>query len=216
MENILKEVKWDEGGLVSVIAQDAHSKKVRMMAYMNEEALKITLETGRVHYYSRTRQKLWEKGETSGHFQLLRAISIDCDGDALLMQIEQVGGVSCHTGNHTCFYRTVEENNWKEEAPVEITTTDKGNMVNYVYDIIAHRKENPKEGSYTNYLMKEGIDKILKKVGEEATEVIIAAKNQDNAEVTFEISDLLFHLSVLMIETGITWEDVYQELAKRK
>lgn len=216
MENILKEIKWDEKGLVSVIAQDVHSKKVRMMAYMNEEALKKTMETGRVHYYSRTRQELWEKGETSGHFQVLRSISIDCDGDALLIQIEQVGGVSCHTGNHTCFYRTVEDDQWREEVPYEAVKVEEGNMVNYVYDIIADRKKNPKEGSYTNYLLKEGIDKILKKVGEESTEVIIAAKNNNKAEVTFEISDLLFHLSVLMIELELTWEDVYHELSKRK
>ncbi len=216
MSDILKEVKWDEKGLVSAIVQDAHSKKVRMMAYMNEEALKKTLETGRVYYYSRSRQELWEKGETSGYFQLLRGISIDCDGDALLLQIEQVGGISCHTGNHTCFYRTFEDDSWKEEAPFELTNTDTGNMVNYVYGIIAERKKNPKEGSYTNYLLSAGIDKILKKVGEEATEVIIASKNNDKAEVVFEVSDLLFHLSVLMLELGVTWDDVYQELAKRK
>ena len=216
MENILQEIKWDEKGLVSVIAQDIHSKKVRMMAYMNEEALKKTMETGRVHYYSRTRQELWEKGETSGYSQMLRSISIDCDGDALLIQIEQVGGVSCHTGNHTCFYRTIENDNWKHEVPFEVAKIDEGNMANYVYAIIAHRKQNPKEGSYTNYLLKEGIDKILKKVGEETTEVIIAAKNNNKSEVTFEISDLLFHLSVLMVELELTWEDVYHELAKRK
>ncbi|HHX61936.1 MAG TPA: bifunctional phosphoribosyl-AMP cyclohydrolase/phosphoribosyl-ATP diphosphatase HisIE [Epulopiscium sp.] len=219
MTNILKEIKWDDKGLVAVIVQDAHSKKVRMMAYMNEEALTKTIETGRVYYYSRSRQELWEKGETSGYFQLLRSISIDCDGDALLLQIEQVGGISCHTGNHTCFYRTIENDNWKEEAPVEVASadhTDNGNMVSYVYGIIADRKENPKEGSYTNYLLSAGIDKILKKVGEEATEVIIASKNDDKAEVIFEVSDLLFHLSVLMLELGVTWDDVYQELAKRK
>ncbi|NLI88852.1 MAG: bifunctional phosphoribosyl-AMP cyclohydrolase/phosphoribosyl-ATP diphosphatase HisIE [Epulopiscium sp.] len=216
MEKLLSEIKWDQDGLVSVIAQDVHSKKVRMLAYMNEEALKKTLDTGRVHYYSRTRKQLWEKGETSGHYQLLRSISIDCDGDALLMQIEQVDGISCHTGNHTCFYRSFQEDKWKEELPYEVVKAADGNMVNYVYDIIAHRKANPKEGSYTNYLLTEGIDKILKKVGEECTEVIIATKNEDKSEVVFEVADLLFHLSVLMIELGITWDDIYQELAKRK
>ena len=216
MEDILKQIKWDDKGLVSAIAQDVHSKKVRMLAYMNKEALEKTIETGRVHYYSRSRKALWLKGETSGNFQLLRTLSLDCDGDALLLQIEQVGGVSCHTGNPTCFYKTMEQDNWKEEVPFKVETTDKGNMIQYVYDIIVHRKENPKEGSYTNYLLKEGLDKILKKVGEEATEVIIAAKNLDQSELTCEISDLLFHLSVLMLELGVTWEDVYTELSKRK
>lgn len=216
MKDILGEIKWGEKGLVSVIAQDVHSKKVRMLAYMNEEALKKTIETGRVHYYSRSRNQLWEKGESSGHFQLLRSLSVDCDGDALLLQIEQVGGVSCHTGNQTCFYRTMEKDHWTEEVPFESEKSDKGNMIKYVYDIIVHRKENPKEGSYTNYLLKEGLDKILKKVGEEATEVIIAAKNLNQSELTYEISDLLFHLSVLMLELGVTWEDIYTELSKRK
>ncbi len=216
MKDILEKIKWDDKGLVSVIAQDVHSKKVRMLAHMNEEALKKTIETGRVHYFSRTRQKLWEKGETSGHFQLLKTMSIDCDGDALLLQIEQVGGISCHTGQPTCFYQTMEKDHWAEEVPFESEASNKGNIIQYVYDIIVHRKENPKEGSYTNYLLKEGLDKILKKVGEESTEVIIAAKNLDQAELTFEISDLLFHLSVLMLELGVTWEDVYTELAKRK
>lgn len=216
MEDILQQIKWDEKGLISVIAQDVHSKKVRMLAYMNEEALKKTIETGRVYYYSRTRQKLWEKGEESGHFQLLRSMSIDCDGDSLLIQIEQVGGISCHTGNPTCFYRTMKKDHWTQEVPFESEKEDQGNMIKYVYDIIAHRKQNPKEGSYTNYLLKEGLDKILKKVGEESTEVIIAAKNLDQAELTYEISDLLFHLSVLMLELGVTWEDIYRELSKRK
>lgn len=216
MKDILGQIKWDEKGLVSAIAQDVHSKKVRMLAYMNEESLKKTIETGRVHYYSRSRQQLWEKGETSGCFQYLRSLSVDCDGDALLLQIEQVGGISCHTGNPTCFYRTLEKDNWKQEAPFEVEKIDNSNMIKYVYDIIVHRKENPKEGSYTNYLLKEGLDKILKKVGEEATEVIIAAKNLDQSELMGEISDLLFHLSVLMLELGVTWEDVYTELSKRR
>lgn len=217
MQNILEEIKFDINGLVPAIAQDVHSKKVRMMAYMNKEALAETIKTGYVHYYSRTRKKLWKKGETSGHYQLVRSISLDCDGDALLIQIEQVGGVSCHTGNHTCFYRTVEEDGWKEKAPFlakEEETAE--NMLNYVYDIVRDRKENPQEGSYTNYLLQKGVDKILKKLGEECTEVVIATKNQKSDELIFEIADLLFHLSVLMVESDVTWEDIYEELSKRK
>ena len=216
MNNILEQIKFDSKGLVSVIAQDVHSKKVRMLAYMNQEALEKTIETGYVHYYSRTRKTLWKKGETSGHYQLLRSMSLDCDGDALLLQIEQVGGVSCHTGNHTCFYRTIENDTWKEKVPFVPEENNNENMLNYIYEVIRDRKENPQEGSYTNYLIQKGIDKILKKVGEECTEVVIATKNKDREELIFEIADLLFHLSVLMMESYVTWEDIYEELRKRK
>lgn len=216
MEDILDQIKFDSKGLVPVIAQDVHSKKVRMLAYMNQEALEKTIVTGYVHYYSRTRKKLWKKGETSGHYQLLRSISLDCDGDVLLLQIEQVGGVSCHTGNHTCFYRTIENNTWKEKTSFVSEENNNENMLSYVYQVIKDRKENPQEGSYTNYLIQKGMDKILKKVGEECTEVVIATKNQDSEELIFEIADLLFHLSVLMMESNVTWEDIYEELRKRK
>lgn len=214
-EEFLKAVKYDEKGLVPVITQDYHSKKVRMMAYMNEEALLKTLETGKVHYFSRSRQALWLKGETSSHYQYLKQISIDCDGDTLLLQIEQAGGISCHTGNSSCFYRELTEEvvEAKREA---VTLKSDASMLGELYSTIMERKVHPKEGSYTNYLLDKGLNKILKKVGEECTEVIIAAKDDDNKELTFEIADLMYHLTVMMAQKGLTWEEIGVELAQRK
>ncbi|MGL4345961.1 MAG: bifunctional phosphoribosyl-AMP cyclohydrolase/phosphoribosyl-ATP diphosphatase HisIE [Cellulosilyticaceae bacterium] len=214
-EMLLNEVKYNEQGLVAVVAQDYHSKKVRMVAYMNEASLKLTLETGKVHYYSRSRQEIWLKGETSGNIQYLKGISIDCDGDALLLQIEQVNGISCHTGNSSCFYREVGVSDIPA-AMHQHSETDMANMLGHLYEVSKHRKKFPKEGSYTNYLFDKGIDKILKKVGEEATEVIIAAKDANKGELTFEVADLLYHLTVLLVQSDVSWNDVATELAKRK
>lgn len=213
-EEFLQAVKYDEKGLVPVIAQDYHSKKVRMLAYMNEEALTKTLETGRVHYFSRSRQELWLKGETSSHYQYLKGIAVDCDGDTLLMQIEQAGGVSCHTGNSSCFYRELKEDLPKTKQ--EMVKLENNQMLAELYTSIIDRKTNPKEGSYTNYLMDKGLNKILKKVGEECTEVIIAAKDNDNKELVFEVADLMYHLTVMMAVKGINWDDVAVELQQRK
>lgn len=214
-EELLQAVKFDERGLVPVIAQDKHSKKVRMMAYMNKEALEKTLETGSVYYYSRSRQELWHKGETSGHYQYVKGISVDCDGDTILLQIEQVGGISCHTGNSSCFYRELTDEVEIKDRKEEVQQGSK-NMLTELYDVIMDRKLNPKEGSYTNYLFDKGVNKILKKVGEECTEVVIAAKEEDASELVFEISDLMYHLTVLMADKGVTWEQVEVELSKRK
>ncbi len=214
-QEFLESVKYDDNGLVPVIAQDYHSKKVRMMAYMNEESLKLTLETGKVHYFSRSRQALWLKGETSSHFQYLKQISIDCDGDTLLLQIEQAGGISCHTGNSSCFYRNLEEEITEAERN-EVVLKQDDSMLGELYGTIMERKINPKEGSYTNYLLDKGLNKILKKVGEECTEVIIAAKDDDKKELTFEIADLMYHLTVLMAQKGLTWEEIGVELSQRK
>lgn len=213
-EEFLAAVKYDEKGLVPVIAQDYHSKKIRMLAYMNEEALTKTLETGRMHYFSRSRQSLWLKGETSSHFQFLKGISIDCDGDTILAQIEQVGGISCHTGNATCFYRQLEDDLPKVKQ--EIIKLENDQMLSELYSTIVDRQKHPKEGSYTNYLMTQGLNKILKKVGEECTEVIIAAKDDDKEALTGEISDLMYHLTVMMAVKGLTWDDVAFELQQRK
>lgn len=213
-EEFLQVVKYDEKGLVPVIVQDLHSKKVRMLAYMNEEALLKTLETGKVHYYSRSRQSLWLKGETSSYFQYLKEIAVDCDGDTLLIQIEQVGGISCHTGHSSCFYRVLKEN--LPQVKQEMIQLQNDQMLSELYTAIMERKTNPKEGSYTNYLLDKGLNKILKKVGEECTEVIIAAKDNDDKELTFEIADLMYHLTVMMAVKGITWDDVATELQQRK
>ena len=211
-EELMNIVKFDNNGLVPVIAQDYHSKHIRMLAYMNKEALEKTLDTGNVYYYSRSRQKLWLKGEESGHFQYLKGMSVDCDGDTLLIQIEQVGGISCHTGNVSCFYRNVEIT---ESKNVIKEISKDASFLSNLEKVIKDRKQNPKEGSYTNYLFKEGLDKILKKVGEEAAETIIAAKNKKE-DVIYEVSDLVYHLTVLLADLDISWDEIKTELEKRE
>ena len=197
----------DSDSLIPVVVQDYRNNEVLMVAYMNEEAFEQTLNTGNMTYYSRSRQKLWVKGEESGHHQYLKSMYVDCDSDTLLAKVEQIGA-ACHTGNRTCFYTNIYE---KETAsgmnPLTVFTS--------VMDVILDRKANPKEGSYTNYLFDKGLDKILKKLGEEATEIVIAAKNPNPNEVKYEISDFLYHMMVLMAERGITWEEITEELSKR-
>lgn len=215
MYNLKDDINFDDKGLVPVVTQDFKTKEVLMVAYMNEEAFIKTLETGKVHYYSRSRSKLWLKGETSGHFQFVKAIKLDCDGDTILIEAEQIDA-ACHTGNKTCFFRTMNDGKWEE------TTEDAGNeeltaeILKEVYNVIADRAVHPKEGSYTNYLFTKGLDKILKKVGEEAAEVIIAAKNKSKEEIRYEVSDLMYHLMVLLVERGLTLEDIYGELKGRR
>lgn len=204
--DILAEVKFDDKGLVQAITQDWNSREVLMSAYMNREALQKTIMSRRVHYYSRSRQELWLKGETSGHYQHVKKIMIDCDGDAVLVLVEQEG-VACHTGNRTCFYRS-DDDIVNESVSVY-------DAMKRLYDVILGRKLNPVEGSYTNYLFDKGIDKMLKKVGEESSEVIIAAKNASKPELTAEISDLIYHLNVVMAEEGVIWDDVLGELEQR-
>ena len=199
------EFKKDDMGLVPCIVQDYKTKDVLMMAYMNEESFAKTLETGRMTYFSRSRNELWVKGETSGHFQYVKSLSIDCDKDTILAKVSQVGA-ACHTGNRSCFYTPLVEKEYDDTNPLTVFQD--------VYNVIMDRKEHPKEGSYTNYLFEKGIDKILKKVGEEATEVVIAAKNPDKDELKYEISDLLYHLMVLMAERDTTWTEVIRELAE--
>ena len=198
--------KLNKDGLIPVIVQDYKTSEVLMLAYMNEEAFRQTLETGRMTYFSRSRNKLWLKGETSGHFQYVKSLTIDCDHDTLLAEVDQVGA-ACHTGNPTCFYQPIAGAGGDVKNPLQIFET--------VYETIMDRKEHPKEGSYTNYLFDKGIDKILKKVGEEATEIVIAAKNPDPEEVKYEMADFLYHAMVLMAEKGIDWEDIIQEMAER-
>ena len=193
--------KTNDQGLIPVIVQ--HYKT---LAYMNEESFYETIKTGKMTYFSRSRQKLWVKGETSGHFQYVKSLTIDCDLDTLLAKVDQIGA-ACHTGNPTCFFQPLVGIDYDETNPLRIFES--------VYDTIADRKENPKEGSYTNYLFDKGIDKILKKIGEEATEVVIAAKNPNPEEVKYELADFLYHAMVLMVEKGLTWEDIVKELADR-
>ena len=200
------EFKLNSDGLIPVIVQDYKTNEVLMMAYMNEEAFDNTVKTGRMTYYSRSRQCLWLKGETSGHFQYVKGISVDCDKDTLLAKVDQVGA-ACHTGNRSCFYTPIVGNDYDAKNPLQVFES--------VYATILDRRQNPKEGSYTNYLFEKGIDKILKKVGEEATEIVIAAKNPNPEEIKYEISDFVYHAMVLMVERGVTWEDITNELAER-
>ena len=199
--------KLNEQGLLPVIVQHYKTKDVLMLAYMNEEAFDKTIKTGKMTYYSRSRNALWVKGETSGHFQYVKSLTIDCDKDTLLAKVDQIGA-ACHTGNPTCFFQ-----------PLAGTDDEKANpqrIFEHVYHTIVDRKQNPKEGSYTNYLFEKGIDKILKKVGEEATETVIAAKNPNLEELKYEVADLLYHLMVLMVERGLSLEDITQELSDRE
>ena len=200
------EFKLNEDGLIPVVVQDYATDEVLMLAYMNEESYRLTLETGRMTYYSRSRQEIWLKGLTSGHYQYVISLSLDCDNDTILAKVRQVGA-ACHTGAHSCFFKNLVSKNMTKTNPL--------NVLKDVMAVIKDRQVNPKEGSYTNYLFDKGIDKILKKVGEEATEIVIAAKNPDPVEVKYEIADFLYHVMVLMAERGLDWDEVMEELANR-
>ncbi len=199
----INQLKFDEKGLMPAIVVDAITKKVLTLAYMSKESLAISMEKGLTCFYSRSRQELWLKGETSGNYQHIVSITADCDGDALVVMVEK-DGPACHTGNDSCFYQPI----WESEELKEFSYEG-------LMKLIEGRKTDKKEGSYTTYLFEKGLDKILKKVGEESTEVIIAAKSEDKAETIYEIADLAYHVMVLMTEAGISLEDIHRELASR-
>ena len=198
----MTELKFDSNGLIPAIVQDVYTKKVLMLAYMNKESLEITINEGKTCFWSRSRKCLWRKGETSGNTQQVVSIRTDCDKDTLLIEVIKAGP-ACHTGSETCFFEDIV-------VPEEEPFSYEG-----LYQMLVGRKVEKKEGSYTTYLFEKGIDKILKKVGEECTEVIIGAKGGDKAETIYEVADLLYHVTVMMIEMGISVEDVTKELAKR-
>lgn len=204
----LSMIRFDERGLVPAIAQDVYTGAVLMLAYMNEESLRLTLETGYATYYSRSRQALWKKGETSGHTQKLRELLYDCDGDTLLLKVEQTGP-ACHTGEPTCFYRSLKA------LPGERNSGEGASILQRVYGLILDRKAHPKAGSYTNSLLEKGVDKIGKKLVEEAAETLIAAKNGSRDELAFESADLAYHLLVLLANAGLSLDDLYAELSAR-
>lgn len=199
-------VKFDEKGLVPVVVQDVKTNSVLMLAYMNRESLQITLESGNMTYFSRSRQKLWRKGETSGHYQTLKEMKIDCDGDTLLAIVSQEGP-ACHTGKYSCFFESLYGNGKNSGGY---------GVIDELFAVIEDRRNNPKEGSYTNYLFDKGVDKICKKIGEEAAEIIIAAKNAAPDEIRYESADFLYHLLVLLCERGLTPGEVFAELEKRR
>ena len=199
----IEELKFDEKGLIPAIVVDAVTKQVLTLAYMNRESLQLSMEKEQTVFYSRSRQALWHKGETSGNYQNIVSITADCDKDALVVVVEPEGP-ACHLGTHSCFTNPVFDSENRQEFSYQ------GLM-----KLIEGRKTEKKEGSYTTYLFEKGIDKILKKVGEECTEVIIAGKADDKAETIYEISDLAYHVMVLMTQMGITLEDIHNELASR-
>lgn len=199
----IEKLKFDEKGLIPAIVVDGTSGQVLTLAYMNRESLEISIKEGRTCFYSRSRQELWRKGETSGAVQHIIDITADCDYDALVVRVNK-DGPACHTGAESCFHNPL----WQgEETP--------GFTIDGLMEMLQGRKETPKEGSYTSYLFEKGLDKILKKVGEECTEVVIAGKAEDKAETVYEIADLAYHVMVLMLQLGISLEDVRGELAKR-
>lgn len=199
----IRELKFDEKGLIPAVVVDAISKKVLTVAYMNEESLKISMEKGLTCFYSRSRQELWLKGETSGNYQHIVSITADCDNDALVVMVEK-DGPACHTGSDSCFTKPVWESGELHEFSLQ-----------GLYELLEERKRERPQGSYTTYLFEKGVDKILKKVGEECTEVIIAGKADDRKETVYELADLAYHAMVLMVEMGISVEDVHRELASR-
>ena len=201
------EFKTDAHGLVPCVVQDYRTNQVLMLAYMNKESYEMTLATGKMTYYSRSRQELWCKGDTSGHYQYVKELRLDCDNDTILAKVHQIGA-ACHTGEYSCFFKELAKKDYIDTNPLTILEED--------FATITERKAHPKEGSYTNYLFTKGIDKILKKCGEEASEIIIAAKNPDAEELKYEIADFLYHMMVLMAECGLTWEDITKELANRR
>lgn len=199
--------KKNSEGLVPVVVQDYKSLEVLMVAYMNEEAYKNTLSCGKMTYFSRSRQELWLKGATSGHYQYVKSLTADCDMDTVLARVSQVGA-ACHTGSRSCFFNEITKKEQEESSnPLQVFEE--------VFQVIQDRKAHPKEGSYTNYLFDKGLDKILKKLGEEATEIVIAAKNPNANEIKYEISDFLYHMMVLMAQKDLTWEEITAELANR-
>ncbi len=202
-----KDFKTDNNGLIPAIVQDYRTNEVLMLGYMNEESFNQTIETGMMTYYSRSRGELWIKGETSGHFQYVKSLDIDCDNDTILAKVRQVGA-ACHTGNRSCFYTNLAKKRYVDTNPLSVLNDD--------YNTLMDRKMNPKKGSYTNYLFDKGLDKILKKLGEESTEIVIASKNEDKEELKYEIADFMYHLMVLMIEKDLDWEDVMKELVNRR
>ena len=196
-------LKFDQNGLIPAVVQDYYSKQVLTVAYMNRKSLEISMKEGRTCFFSRSRQQLWRKGETSGNTQEIVNITADCDGDALVVEVIKKGP-ACHTGEEICFFNEIYQHEDTPRFSMEA-----------LYDLLVGRKEKPKEGSYTTYLFQKGIDKILKKVGEECTEVIVAGKGGDREETIFEIADLAYHVMVLMVEMGIEPKDVFAKLASR-
>lgn len=215
MENFIRDLKFDEKGLITAVIQNKATKEVLMVGYMNAETLDTTFRTGRATFWSRSRQKVWVKGETSGNYMYVDEIRVDCDADCLLILVDPAGP-ACHTGNTSCFYRSVDKSTDGKDYAEVAQKEDLSDVIAVEEGVIRDRKLNPEEGSYTNYLFEKGEDKILKKVGEEAAEVVIAGKNRSKDEITYETADLMYHLSVMLVDNDLSWDDVYAEMKKRR
>lgn len=210
MENIINKLKFDDKGLIPAVVQDASTKEVLMVAYMNAETLGMTLKTKKATFFSRSRNAVWVKGETSGNYMNVTEIRIDCDGDCLVV-LAHPSGPACHTGNRSCFFRRIDEGKLTEDrSPAGVS-----DILRKEFAVILDRKHNPEDGSYTNYLFNKGEDKILKKVGEEAAEVVIAGKNRDKSEIRYETADLLYHLAVMLADNDMSWDDIFEEMERR-
>ena len=210
MEELINTLKFDASGLIPAVVQNIETNEVLMVAYMNADTIKQTLETGRATFWSRSRQEVWVKGDTSGNYMYVEEVRVDCDCDCLVVLVNPAGP-ACHTGNRSCFFRKIEDGKLVEDAK-EQTKTD---VFAREQAVVMDRKEHPEEGSYTNYLFDKGEDKILKKVGEEAAEVVIAGKNRDKDEISYETADLIYHLTVMLVDNGMTREDIYKEMERR-
>lgn len=211
MKEILNTLKFDASGLIPAVVQNMETNEVLMVAYMNAETIKQTVETGRAVFWSRSRQEIWIKGETSGNYMHVKEVRVDCDCDCIILRVNPAGP-ACHTGNTSCFFRKIKNGKLVEVDNEPI----KSDIFAREQAVIIDRKENPEDGSYTNYLFDKGEDKILKKVGEEAAEVIIAGKNRSKEEISYEVSDLIYHLTVMLVDNGMTWDDIYDEMEKRR
>ncbi len=211
MEEIINSLKFDASGLIPAVVQNVETNEVLMVAYMNADTIKQTIETGRATFWSRSRQEVWVKGDTSGNYMYVKEVRADCDCDCLVLLVNPAGP-ACHTGNRSCFFRKIENGKFVEDnsmpAHSDIFAREQA--------VVIDRKEHPEEGSYTNYLFEKGEDKILKKVGEEAAEVVIAGKNRDKDEISYEVADLIYHMTVMLVDNGMTWDDIYKEMERRR
>ena len=211
MEEIINTLKFDASGLIPAVVQNIETNEVLMVAYMNADTIRQTIETGRATFWSRSRQEVWVKGDTSGNYMYVKEIRVDCDCDCLIL-LANPAGPACHTGNRSCFFRKIEDGKFVEDK----NAPSRSDIFAREQAVVIDRKENPEEGSYTNYLFDKGEDKILKKVGEEAAEVVIAGKNRDKDEIKYEVADLIYHLTVMLVDNGMTWDDIYEERERRR
>lgn len=211
MEEIINSLKFDASGLIPAVVQNIETNEVLMVAYMNADTIRETVKTARATFWSRSRQEVWVKGATSGNYMYVKEIRVDCDCDCLILLVNPAGA-ACHTGSRSCFFRKIEDGKLVEDKEFKA----KSDIFEREQAVIIDRKANPEEGSYTNYLFDKGEDKILKKVGEEAAEVVIAGKNRDKDEIKYEVADLIYHLTVMLVDNDMTWNDIYSEMEKRR